>query len=426
MKLNRKVQKSLGKFDGAFRLLFFPPLIVAILTLVPFAFFWADVPYTLHLARQVSADFSLYIYGLLCVGFFYIGFVIFSKRTRPLLMPIEPFYITLNRVVTHKLYRNITAYSLIMCTVGLLVLREYVINTAATSLIFANIESGDVDIGLRESIIGNSNVPGIIGMFNYLIPGVMVFVIGILMVFPQLTENWKWYGPLFCIAMASVILRGIFIMDRYPSLIMIILLGFAITHSRMGSRYRLIFWSLILPAVIFLVVILSIVQENLRGYMPDASLNPILDYADLGVANASLALRTTTTYSIGMHSIFGVLNTIPRGIGLYGFELPFPTPDNDWILNPAANLLAYSLIDFGFFGFLTYIVWGSTAGLVYRKHYQQPLSLAWSVAYLSMLFALCSIFTVPITGGPGFWCMSITTFLLARRIDKIRMKYKSA
>jgi hypothetical protein len=156
-------------------------------------------------------------------------------------------------------------------------------------------------------------------------------------------------------------------------------------------------------------------QAGLRGGVLLES-NPVLLYADLGMANAALAVNTTTRFAIGFNSLFGMVSVVPRGLGFPDPKLP--TSNQQFVWDPASNLLTHAYGDFGPFGFVTYLVWGAAIGWIWKRHRQRDESITWAVAYLWSILAVLVVWTQPLTRGPDFWAGAIITVLAARFIDR--------
>jgi len=252
-------------------------------------------------------------------------------------------------------------------------------------------------------------------MMNYSIPGAMILLFGIVIAYRTVPVTSKWFVLLFMTTLAAQLGRGIIWMDR-NSLFMIIVAGII----AVSSRFRLRRHNLILLAAGILVMIAPIfrvsrLQSIIRGNELLETVS-VLNYADLGMANASLALTTSSGLSLGMESLFTPVPIILRGLGLD--SVAFPVGSREWIWNPAANLLTYAVSDFGYFGLGTYAIWGALAGwIVYRRRIR-PQSLIWNTAYLWLIYAIATIWTIPISRGPDFWCGAAFSLLMAWLLDK--------
>jgi hypothetical protein len=168
--------------------------------------------------------------------------------------------------------------------------------------------------------------------------------------------------------------------------------------------------------MLVVVFILAQQQAGLRGGVLTKT-NPNLLYADLGIANTALAIQTTTHFAWGFDSLLMPLLFVPRGLGLP--DLAVPVSNAAWIWDPASNLLAHAFTDFGPFGFITYLIWGSAAGYIWKLHVQRPQSITWAVAYLWSILAVLVVWTQPLTRGPDYWAGVVITILAARRLDSI-------
>ncbi|MHB8094354.1 MAG: hypothetical protein ACYDH0_05365, partial [Candidatus Aminicenantales bacterium] len=200
------------------------------------------------------------------------------------------------------------------------------------------------------------------------------------------------------------------------SLFMIIVIGAISVFSRFRLKKNnlilLVAGSLVMLAPVLYVARLQSVVRG-RELLETVS---ILNYADLGMANASLALTTSSGLSLGMESLFTPVPVILRGLGLD--RIAFPAGAREWIWNPAANLLTYAISDFGYFGLGTYLIWGAVAGWIVYQRRIRPQSLKWNVAYLWLIYAIATIWTIPISRGPDFWCGVAFSLLAAWVLDR--------
>jgi hypothetical protein len=204
-------------------------------------------------------------------------------------------------------------------------------------------------------------------------------------------------------------------MDRIPtfaagSLTMLVL------AQRVRFRPRVILtYLLVSVGMLVLVNRLAKEQAGLRGGVLTES-NPILLYADLGMANAALAVNTTTHFALGYNSLYGMISVVPRGLGLP--EPNWPYSNQDYVWDKASNLLTHAYGDFGPFGFLTYLIWGAIIGWVWKRHKRNDDSIMWAVAYLWSILAVLVVWTQPLTRGPDFWAGTIVSLLAAWWIDR--------
>jgi oligosaccharide repeat unit polymerase len=387
---------------------------VAIFTFVPLLFFHFQVPGTYGLAKDVGANLELYVYAFLCVASFYGSFIIFSKGLKYQSKKHTYGKQIVNSRRERKLRFNIIVYTSMLIIVGAIatmITMQYMDLTQLQTAILQYEDNPELRLQLLTA-----DVPGIIRMLNYLIPSAIIILFGIISSYKTVKTTSKWFLFLFLFVLLGQLARSMIWMDR-NSLLMIIVIGVISVFPRfLLTRSRLFFLAAFLLAVIVPILYVAKLQSTIRG---DELLETIsiFHYADLGVANASLASTTNSQFALGMESLFTAISTVPRGIGLD--DIVFPISNREWIHNNAANLLTYSLGDFGYFGFLTYIIWGAVAGRVIYKKITNPESLTWNIAYLWLIYAIATIWTIPISRGPDYWCGVIFSMLVAWRLDKI-------
>ncbi len=396
------------------QLIYYPPYAVTSLTLIPLLFFHFQVPGTFGLAKEVGANFELYVYAFLCVASFYSSFIIFSRGLR--YRSKRPRY---DKEIVHsrrerKLRSNIIIYTFILVILGAtatVIPMQYMDLTQLQTAIIQY--ESNPDLRLQFLI---SDVPGIIRMLNYLIPSAIIILFGIMSSYETVKITSKWFLSLFLFVLLAQLMRSIIWMDR-SSLLMIIVVGVLSVFS--SFRLKRTQWFLL--AACFLAVIAPILyvaklQSIVRGDELFESIT-IFSYADLGMANASLAITNSSGFSLGMESLFAPISTIPRGLGLG--NIIFSSINPDWIHNPAANLLTYTIYDFGIFGFISYLIWGAVAGKIFYKKITNPWSLTWNIAYLWLIYAIATIWTIPISRGPDYWCGVVCSIFIAWMLDKI-------
>ena len=405
-----------------FEILLYPPYIVAGLTMIPFYFFFVDSQYSYGVAKMVGADIELYFYAITCIFSFTLAFFCSSRRIGflPQKTKSNKYSLSMPLGKISGLRKRVALISLFICTIGLAVIITTAISTEPVDFWFSLINASETKPDLRYSIIASENIPGIFRMFGYLIPGSVVFLISVMLAYPEIVTNWKSFWIILLMVVVVLAIRGLVFMDRNSIIFAVILCTLSILKNQYYQQKNKLSIFLYLLMIGFVLVSISYVQAFIRGNEL-LEKNTFFFYADQGMANASLALRTTSGYSFGFTSLLGFLSVVPRGIGLEEI-LIFPSSNREYVINDAANLLTYSFVDFYYFGFLTYIVWGIISGWLYRARLRHPKSVTWWLSYNWHIFALLTIWIPPISGGPDFWCGVIFTLIAASLIDNY---YKS-
>lgn len=392
---------------------YYPPFMVAILTFVPLLLFHFRVPGALGLALDVGSNHGLYYYAFYCVCSFYIAFIVSSNS----LSSIKSFphrKATSARNMARNLRFSIIVYTLLLVSLGTIATIGAMQYVDYTELLMAVIQN-DSNVSLRLQLL-SSEVPGIIRMMNYLIPSAIIILFGIVAAYERVKVTAGWFLCLFVFILLAQILRGLIWMDR-NSLFMIAVIGLLCISTRVEfKRNYLYILGWLFSGVMIPILYVANVQATIRGGELLDTIT-IFNYADLGMANASLALTSTSNASLGMESLFTPLATVPRGIGMG--NIAFPSMDSEWIHNPAANLLTYTIYDFGYFGFISYLVWGSVAGWIFNKRKTHRTSLVWNVAFLWLIYAVATIWTVPVSRGPDYWCGVLFSIVISWRLDRL-------
>ena len=389
------------------RLAVSPPVTVTLATLLPLLLFHVDTPGSLHLARAVGADLAVYAYALTCVLAFIAAFAFATyapKQTRA--------DVHMSRRERKKLRRWLVVFTVTLCAVGLFIV-WLILQDIAQDLVKL-LASGESDPELRLKVIDNERIPGMVRMLGYLVPGSLILFLGAVLARHEAVGRWIGFWPVLAFLIAAVVVRGLVFMDRVPTFgagILTIL----VLAQRVRLKPRVLLPYIVLGGgMLVFVAVLARQQAGLRGGILLES-NPILLYADLGVANTALAINTTTRFSYGFNSLLGPLLYIPRGLGFA--NVTAPASNNAFVWDPASDLLSHTYTDFGPFGFITYIIWGLVIGYVWKNHGRKEYSITWAVAYLWSTLALLVIWSQPLTGGPDFWAGVIITLFAARKLD---------
>lgn len=391
---------------------FYPPALVALLTLLPLLFMEGRLPGTMGLANEQGREPALYFYGLACVFAFGITFRLAFRGGSS-----APSRVTgPARRTDRRIGWLLVLAVLALVGVGLAVVYLAVRGGTAERLAVV-LASGQSDPSLREEVIGSDTVPGIVRMLNYLVPAALVLSLAAWLARVPVTAAQRLL--MFAASLGGLGVRSIVFMDRQPIFTGALLICAAALERVRWTKARVVAAAGTVAVLLAALLSLASVLAQLRGG-EQVEQNTILHYADLGVANAILAMRTATTYSLGANSIWSALTFVPRGVGLG--DLPLPYTDAEWVWNPAASLLCHSYQDFGAFGVFTYLLLGTVVGSVCRKRVAHPGSLVWAAAYLWCVLALLGIWTVPLTRGTEFWCAVLATSGVGYVVDRLRRR----
>jgi hypothetical protein len=383
-----------------------PVLLVAVLTLTPLVLFTWHVSRSDGLAKQVGADPEFYLYAVTCVLAFGVSFFL-SRTATERGAPADETASEANPPDPWPIRRITVLGALAMLAIGtastLAVLSTIDVGTFAAKLLLAQ------DPSLRYEVI-EADVPGLVRMFAYAVPGAGVVVFGALLARPRLFAQWPVYWALVGLVVLFIFARGVVWMDRSPTIATLVIATVSIVSSvKLGVR-----WVAVLASLAALLIGNFIIQGATR--VSDSENSTIISYADMGMANASLAFRTTTLHGAGLESLATPLTFVPRGLGL---RATLDMSNRRSLPDPACNLLGYSYADFGVFGFATYCIWGALAGWTAARRRMAPASFLWANAYLWALFAILTIWTIPIVRGADFWTAAALSFLAGGATDRI-------
>ncbi len=390
---------------------FYPPVLVGALTLLPLLFMEGRLPGTMGLAYAQGREPALYFYGVACVLAFALTFRQ-AFRPRPGDAAAERASDPDDAGVGWPLVLAVLA----LVGVGLGVVYLTVRGATADRLVLV-LAAGQSDPALREEVIGSESVPGVVRMLNYLVPAALVLTLAAWLARIRLGAFRRLF--MFGLALGALGVRSVVFMDRQPIFTAVLLICAAGLERLRWTKARAVVAASTAAVLAAALLSLAAVLARLRGG-EQVEQNTILHYADLGVANSILAMRTATEYSLGSSSVWSALTFVPRGVGLG--DLPLPSSDAEWVWNPAANMLCHSYQDFGPLGVFTYVLLGTLAGWVCRRRVAEPRSLLWAAAYLWCVLALLGIWTVPLTRGTEFWCAVLATSVVGFALDRWRWR----
>jgi hypothetical protein len=403
-------------------LLFNPIVLVPVLTISPFLVPVLDFlnRHTSNLTRTLSTnpatviDFNVIVYAL-CCSVAYISFYGFAFRqgrkerkngNKPCNIP---------NYFARKTFRFAAFWTIIIGGIGVFTviytlgidksidIIQLTIGELNISIIKLVVSGVSVDEWIYgpESFRFSDTVPGIVRMFGFWTISAYLMWLGVFLASPPWLNKRKAYFVLLCLGL-MVVYYFLVTQSRFPlvgSMAMtafVAIYRYSISQRKNSARLGKNTIVLLVMAFIFFVIASAIIITRVSRAQ---ELNPFLDYADLGVANTILSLRSATAWTFGFSTVLSPLGYVFKALGI---DLLVAT-DAEWIGNPAACLLAYSYQDFGYFGFFVYGFMGLVAGWIRRKHLQYPDSVLWASVYLWLLVGLTTIWTVPLFRGPDFW-----------------------
>lgn len=419
-------------------LVFFPPILLGIVTLSPFLIFFSDTlsAQSLGLSRTVGFDSQALLYAVLCILAF--SFAFFVNHVRQV-KSINP----------HAEIGDLRAYAHAERIALWLIFALAILGLGVTMFSVRAGRADYIDVVLDRLVTGQSAadlyyssdgymrsefVSGKIRIFGWMTNAAAISWLAFA-VSPWFKSRKKFYYSVLTIFVGINLFRAILGGDRHPAIIVFILVVFDLWF-RNGSKnepevqkkrkdnavsrraQKILAFVIVLASGLGAFYLLSNLRTTQHG---SQKFNTILMYADLGVANLSVAFKTAEGMGYGT-AVF--LLPLKQIMAAFGFELTaWPQYTRDYILGNPANLLTYAYMDFGFFGFIDYMLLGFFSGWIMRQVRAYPASLTWRAASLYLLFALAGVFTVPIFLSAGYWLSFGASILLLAYVERyVRMK----
>jgi hypothetical protein len=394
-----------------------PPFLVFSLTLAPFVIPLSDFlnDRTRGLTRAVGIDFGLYGYALICVLAFWFAYTLFVGRGSPVSMGLQHY--KLSKRITQKCRRTAALAVFVLLAVSFVIL-VYTISDSYVEDLIQSVLIQEANPAIRESsggFIASENVPGILRMFAHTAVGCLILTYAVALAAPPWLRGWRGYWILLSVSGVGVLARSLIVLDRTPVIIAFALGIFVLIYTMRLTKIKLITATLSVSLILMIIIVFLNISYSIRVGSDDRY-NQILEYADLGTANASLAYRTTSQFGWGTFTLMGPIRMVPRGLGI-NFEFPFP--DSEWTWSAASNLLCVSIREFWIFGFIIYLIYGAVMGFIIRARRSHPESIFWGLAHLWGISVLLSIWTEPTTYSPDLWIAIFMTLIIARYIDRL-------
>ncbi len=409
---------------------FLPPVMLSLVTIAPFAIYFSDSlsAQALSLSRQVGLHPQAITYAVVCIIAFIICYTLVHTRTKRVTAP--SFYNIKHDGLDHQ-YRSklenraiLLVFILAFIGIGVTLYTVRNGNPGYISAIFDRLSQGQQATDLLygpDGYMRSESVPGALRLLGWFSNAAVISWLA-LSVTPWFVKRKKLFYIILAILAAINMLRSILGGDRNPALIVFVLIVYdfwirrkpdrrvgAITKGNSPPISKHIVNIIVFVVCIFIGIAAFDVLSILRGTQHGSQqYNTILMYADLGVANLSLAIDSARGMGYGTAVFLYPLTTITDTLRL---GIVWPQYSRDYILGSPANLLTYSYMDFGIFGFIDYMILGYLAGWIQLKAEINIYSAAWRAAQFYVLFALIGVFTVPIFISPGFWLSFFTSVL---------------
>jgi hypothetical protein len=401
-----------------------PPVMIGLLTLAPFGIYWSDTlsSQSLNLSRQVGFDVGALLFAIVCVAAFWVTYALLRtalSMPRPLTRALAAQPVVLVRRRQARRTAVLWVLFLAAIGVGVTVATVSVGGSGFIRELLGRLASGEPATDLLygpEGFMFSERVSGVVRMFSSLSTSA-VFVWLALWVSP-----WReFFGKSYWLVLALLLLanagRAIIGGDRTPAVMAFAVVIFVFIvrpypwRGAVGGRRRVLVGVAGLAVLVGVAFFAYRAMTNLRGA---DKFNNVLVYADLGVANLTLAMRTGRGLTYGLNTFLVPLPQLFRALGI---PVTWPVFESEYIWAPPGNLLMFSFEDWGQFGFFNYVILGSTCAWVRAKEPLYRMSCVWRVAYLHMIYALAGVFSAPVFAGPLFWIGLFGSVAVARRLD---------
>ena len=389
-------------------------ILLSPVTLVTFSLVWPYgvsvffQKYTLGLGETVGFDKKVAIYVVLCLFSFLLGYTISGGRLTPLS--------SAGQNVENNSTKDFVGYSgrkkylfvvsLIFIGISLLIISKTTGLTYGITITTRALE-GEASRNLIYGAEGfgfSSTVPGFLRMLVWLAMGSYITWLAVI------ENRLIWISDKQAAIMLGVsfvpILLAFFITQSRVAILTIILLTIYVLIIREPSEREQLEenkLSKLVKTLFIVVIFLLIAVEFWRLSAKARGLysNSIFAYADLCMANLTLAVNTSTKWSYGFNTVLSPLRQVVRSLT---WQVHFPASNAAWIYNPANCFQGLSYMDFGLFGFLLYFLLGWVIGIIEKKRSRgEGNRLRWSVLYLWAIFALMTLWIVPIFRSAVYW-----------------------
>jgi hypothetical protein len=304
---------------------------------------------------------------------------------------------------------RIAIYSVLAGLVGIIATYS-VINEQSAGRLISAYASVSSDPELRDLVINNREIPGLVRMFGYLTITAYFLILAKYM--SVIASGEKVSGLYFTALVFSIFLifiRCALTLERAPLMLVALTLFFYLFLSRKFFKMALA----MLPLMLLLPFMLNALNV-VRG--PELGGGGYVKYAGLGAHNLVHAIDSTTEFAYGFNSILCPLRFPARYFELDSF---LPISNQNWTWNPAANLLTFSFTDFHFFGCLVYVFLGWLTKSIYFCLRRNPASVVAWCLLLWLFYGLSTSWTQPVFLGPDYWCGLIVSVLICMRVESL-------
>ena len=391
----------------------FPPLLMALLTLLPFGISFSDVlsARAYHLTRTVGRSWNAFLFAVICVTIFTLAFYIvydkgYGGQEKKLAFRFE---------LINTNYILMACWALMLIGLGVTLVTIMAEGPAFLISLFARITAGESATDILYSPQGmmySQNTPGMLRMFASCSNSACLLWLAAKPIIQRKAKT-LWWSHLF-IFLALNFIRSVVAGDRSPiisalELTAYILVRDAIVFFRDTPDLKQK-WIISAGSVGFLGV--GYLAYFFLGQMRGAGsqdYSTLLLYSDLGVANLILSMHTGYGLMFGLNTFLGPLPNLFRGLGIV---VNWPIFQADYIWAPPGNFLMNSYWDFGWFGWLNYLALGSLSGWIWKRNCWDADSISWRLGRFYVIYVVSSVFSQGSLGGMDFYIGIIANLIV--------------
>lgn len=319
---------------------------------------------------------------------------------------------------------NAKAFSLVFyacCAISLVVLVVQIRISVQLGDYYAqlmrSISTGAEDPNLRQpTMLGydEGGLPGYIKMFSFTpLAAAMLLVVREFVGVTNVPGRRRDSSRSFHIALfLSVLTRSLLTLDRGMAMMYILILAYGqalVMRRDHRSVLRLFTNPWVIMGGLTCIALGDAVSELRQGL---SLLGVLVQYSSLGLANLSLVLQSNFDHTFGLNTFY-VLVFMMKSFGVLGLLPVFVEPEYIW--NPAKYLTAYVFIDFGYFYFIFFFVYGWVTSVTYRRVIKCPTPLN-AFLLLAIVTSLLGSFSIPPFRSAEWWTCVVIGILAAKTV----------
>ena len=163
-----------------------------------------------------------------------------------------------------------------------------------------------------------------------------------------------------------------------------------------------------------LSLVLMIVIQSIRRGSDFGLIYWVALYLRLGTVNLGLMIRTHSGFTYGVGGIFAVVMWVFRA---FGVQLFTELPSFDLMWSDAQSAFGYMFLDFGWYGFLAFLIAGAAGRAVdqrVRRANNLQMESCWREVQWVFSYAVLTLPIVPAYIGVEFWLLLLMSIMVAR------------